>query len=127
MYFTNGIYADKDLPKAFKVNVSEESKKAQTGKSAKTDDKAPPPEPGGSGDQDRITELNKQIGTPLPTSIAGHDYIRGIQSILNSIEKDPLRFWRLKVSVHKTIKSNKAASLVVVFQHFHKHQHCVSL
>ncbi|CAG03683.1 unnamed protein product, partial [Tetraodon nigroviridis] len=97
VYFTNRIYADKDLPKAFKVNVSEESKKVKTSKTAKTDDKAPPPELAGSGDQDRITELNKQMGTPLPTSVAGHDYIRGIQSILNSIDKDPLRFWRKKV------------------------------
>lgn len=119
VYFTNRIYADKDLPKAFKVNVSEESKKVKTSKTAKTDDKAPPPELAGSGDQDRITELNKQMGTPLPTSVAGHDYIHGIQSILNSIDKDPLRFWRKKVSVHKTPKSNKAASLVLIFHRFH--------
>lgn len=82
------------------MNVSEESKTAP-GKTAKTADK-PPPVPAGSGDQGRINELNKQIGIPLPTSVAGHDYIRGIQSILNSVEKDPLRFWKKKVSVYKT-------------------------
>lgn len=97
VYFTNRIYADKDLPKAFKVNVVEESK-ATPGKTAKADDK-----PTRSGDQDRINELNKQIGAPLPTSVA--DYIRGIQSVLNSVEKDPLRFWKKKVSVYKTIES----------------------
>lgn len=97
VYFTNRIYADKDLPKAFKVNVVEESK-ATPGKTAKVDDK-----PTRSGDQDRINELNKQIGAPLPTSVA--DYIRGIQSVLNSVEKDPLRFWKKKVSVYKTMTS----------------------
>lgn len=99
MYFTNRIYADKDLPKAFKVNVAEESK-AAPGKTAKADDK-----PAGSGDQDRINELNKEIGVPPPTCVA--DYIRGIQSMLNSVEKNPLRFWKKKVSVYKTTKSKK--------------------
>lgn len=117
MYFTNRIYADKDLPKAFKVNISQESKRAP-GKTAKTADK-PPPVPAGSGDQERINELNKQIGAPLPTSVIGHNYIRGIQSVLNSVEKDPLRFWKKKVSVLKTMKSKKPASLVVVYRHFH--------
>lgn len=111
VYFTNKIYADKDLPKAFKVNVSEESK------TAKTSDKLPPVPPG-SHDQGRIDELNKQLGLPLPTFVAGPEYIRGIQSILNSVMKDPLRFWRKTVSVSETMKSKKAASLVVEYQHF---------
>lgn len=97
VYFTNRIYADKDLPKAFKVNVVEESKPTP-GKTEKVDDKSTR-----SDDQDRINELNKQIGAPLPTSFT--DYIRGIQSVLNSVEKDPLRFWKKKVSVFKTTKS----------------------
>lgn len=101
------------------MNISEESKTVQPGRTAKTADKLPPPPgPGGSGDQERIHELNKQIGVPLPTSFVGHEYIRGIQSVLNSIEKDPLRFWKKKVSVYKTMKSKNAASLFGVFQNF---------
>lgn len=95
MYFTNRIYADKDLPKAFQVHITEESKAAPS-KTAKTADKAPPV-PAGSGDQSRIHELNKQIGAPLPPSAVGHDYTRGILSVLNSIEKEPLEFWKKKV------------------------------
>lgn len=121
MYFTNRIYADKDLPKAFKVNVSEESKRA-AGKSAKTADK-PPPVPAGSADQDRINMLNKQIGAPLPTSAVGHDYIRGIQSILNSVMKDPLEFWKKKVSVYKTRKFETAASFWLLCTNISTHSH----
>lgn len=55
---------------------------------------------GSGGPQGQGIELSDQtIGSDLHTTTAGHDCMRGIQSILNSNEKDPLKLWKKHVSL----------------------------
>lgn len=73
--------------------------------------------PAGSGDQ--VHELDRprtEFGLPPPA--AGQDHVRGLESMLNSVEKEPLKLWTKEVSVYKTINSLEPASLVVVHQTF---------
>lgn len=101
MYFTDRLYSHKELPSDYKKRISEESKAAPTKPLAMAD--RPAPVPARSGDQSHRKEADKQIiGDALQTTAAGQDYMRGIQSILNSIEKEPLTLWKKEVSVYKT-------------------------
>lgn len=73
--------------------------------------------PAESGDQ--VHDLDKpRPGTGPPPTAAGQDLMRGLESILNSVEKEPLKLWKKEVSVYKTINSLEPASLLVVHQHF---------
>lgn len=68
-------------------------------------DKSSPLPAGSVGPQGQGIELSKQpIGSDLQTSTAGHDCMRGIQSILNSTEKDPLELWKKHVSLLKNYR-----------------------
>lgn len=100
VYFTDRLYSHKELPSDIKRKISEES----TGAPSVAPDKSATSEP----DQ----------GAALQTTSGGRDYMRGIQSILNSIEREPLRLWKKEVSVYKTISSLKSAGLVLVLQTF---------
>lgn len=113
VYFSDRIYSYQELPKAFKVNIAGESQAAAS-TNAGIADKSSMVSTGLGGLQGPGIDLNKQtIGTGLQTTTAGHDCMRGIQSILNSIEKDPLILWKKQVSVIKTKKSEKPVGLVV--------------
>lgn len=103
MYFTDRLYSQKEFPSDYKQKISEERKAAPSivpDKSAMV--------PAGSGDQ----------GAALQTTAGGQDYMHGIQSILNSIEREPLTLWKKEVSVYKTINSLEPAGLVLVLQTF---------
>lgn len=113
VYFSDRVYSYQELPKAFKVNIAGESQAAASISTGMAD-KSSLVSTGLGGHQGPGIELNKQtIGTGLQTTTAGHDCMRGIQSILNSIEKDPLILWKKQVSVIKTNKSEKPVGLVV--------------
>lgn len=103
MYFTDRLYSQKEFPSDYKQKISEESKGAP---SIVPDMSAMVP--AGSGDQEAA----------LQTTAGGQDYMRGIQSILNSIEREPLTLWKKEVSVYKTINSLEPAGLVLVLQTF---------
>lgn len=104
VYFTDRLYSYRDLPKAFKVNISGASQTV-LGKNTGMADKSSPAPAGSEGPQGQGIEQSKQTeGSVLQTSAAGHDCMRGIQSILNSIEKDPLKLWKKNVSM-KTERS----------------------
>lgn len=82
--------------------------------------------PAGPGDQDCRKEADEEImGGALQTRGAGQDYMRGIQSILNSIEKEPLILWRKEVSVNKTI-SSIGSHAPKISDYFNRH-YCVTL
>lgn len=92
MYFTDRLYSQRELPSDYKKKISEESKAAPANK--------PTPVLDGSGDEGVKKEADKQVmGAALQTA-SGQDYMRGIQSILNSIEKEPLTLWRKEVSIY---------------------------
>lgn len=99
VYFTDRLYSYQDLPKAFKVNVSGQSQTVRSQNTGKAD-KASPLPAGSGGPEGQGIELSKQpIGSDLQTATAGHDCMRGIQSILNSTERDPLKLWKKHVSL----------------------------
>lgn len=105
------------MPSDHKKKISEESKVAP-GRPTVMADK-PAPVPTRSGDQVPRKEADEQImGAALQTTSAGQDYMRGIQSILNSVEKKPLTLWRKEVSNFKTINHLETAGLVLVRQTF---------
>lgn len=116
MYFTDRLYSHKELPSVYKKKISQESKAAPS-KAAATADK-PAPGPAGSCDQGHRKEADGNMGATLQTTTSGQDYMRGIQSILNSVEKEPFKLWRKEVSIYKTINSLKPAGLVVVLRSF---------
>lgn len=78
----------------------------------------PGPGPAGSCDQGHWKEADGNMGATLQTTTSGQDYMRGIQSILNSVEKEPFKLWRKEVSIYKTINSLKPAGLVLVLRSF---------
>ncbi|TWW58334.1 Cilia- and flagella-associated protein 20 [Takifugu flavidus] len=97
VYFTDRLYSYQDLPKAFKVNISGQSQIVHSKNTGMADKSSPLPA-GSGGPQGQGIELSKQpTGSDLQTSTAGHDCMRGIQSILNSTEKDPLKLWKKHV------------------------------
>uniref|UniRef100_A0A674P477 CFA20 domain-containing protein n=1 Tax=Takifugu rubripes TaxID=31033 RepID=A0A674P477_TAKRU len=99
VYFTDRLYSYQDLPKAFKVNISGQSQIVHSKNTGMADKSSPLPA-GSGGPQGQGIELSKQpTGSGLQTSTAGHDCMRGIQSILNSTEKDPLKLWKKHVSL----------------------------
>lgn len=103
MYFTDNLYSQKEFPSDYKQKISEESKGVPSIAPDKSDTV-----PAGSGD----------LGAALQTTAGGQDYMRGIQSILNSIEREPLTLWKKEVSVYETINSLEPAGLVLVLQTF---------
>lgn len=94
MYFTDRLYSPKELPSDYKKKISEESKAVSAEK--------PIPVLDGSSDEGFKKEEDKQVMEVALQTTAGQDYMRGIQSILNSIEKEPLTLWRKEVRVYKT-------------------------
>lgn len=102
MFFSDKHYPHKEVPSDSK-KISSADKPAAV--------------PSRSADQGRRKEADKQImEAAFLTTAGGQDYMRGIQSILNSIEKEPLTLWRKEVSVYK--KSLEPAGLVLVLQTF---------
>lgn len=98
MYFTDRFYSHEELPNDYKVNVSEESKRAPSMNIVMGDKLSRVPV--AAGDQGHRKKLNKQkVGIALKTSPSGHDYIRGFLPILYSIGWSPLKFWKKEVSV----------------------------
>lgn len=70
-----------------------------------------------AGSEDQVQELDKpRTRAGLPPTAAGQDQARGLECILNSTEKEPLKLWKKEVSVYQTINSVEATSLVVVNQ-----------
>lgn len=112
MYFTERL-SHKELPSDYKKKISEESKAAPS-KPAVTADK-PAPVPAESLGHHRKEADEEIMGAALQTTAAGQDYMRGIQSILNSIEKEPLTLWRKEVSVYKTINSGLGLNITTTF------------
>lgn len=95
VYFTDRVYSYKELPSEYKLKIVGESVKAVA---VAADALAAVPR--GSDLQclrHGLAEL--RIGTGLQTTAAGPVYARGIQSMLNSTEKDPLKRWEKEVSV----------------------------
>lgn len=116
MYFTDRLYSHKELPSVYKKKISQESKAAASKAAAMAD--KPAPGPAGSCDQGHRKEADENMGAALQTTTSGQDYMRGIQSILNSVEKEPFKLWRKEVSIYKTIYSFKPAGLVLVLRSF---------
>lgn len=115
MYFTDRLYSNEELPNDYKVKVSEEGKTAPSINIVMADKSLLMPAESG----DQVHDLDKpRPGTGLPPTAAGQDLVRGLESILNSVEKEPLKLWKKEVSVYKTINSLEPASLVVVHQTF---------
>lgn len=121
MYFTDRLYSHKELPSVYKKKISEESKaapsKAAPSKAAVPAD-TPAPGPAGSGDQGHRKDADGNMGAVLQTTTSGQDYMRGIQSILNSVEKEPFKLWRKEVSIYKTINSLEPVGLVLALRPF---------
>lgn len=51
---------------------------------------------------------------PVPAEHQPKKQKPGFQSVLNSIEKDPLKLWRKEVRVYQTINGLEPASLVAM-------------
>lgn len=57
--------------------------------------------PAGAGDQ--VHEPDRpRPETGLGPTAAGQDHVRGLESMLNSVETEPLKLWKKEVSVYKT-------------------------
>lgn len=91
----------------FKVNISEESQPAPNTKTIEPAEKSSQV-PTGSERQGRRTELSKprtEPGSPTPARTTGPEHKRGFHTILDSVEKEPLKLWQTEVSVYKTLNS----------------------
>lgn len=72
-----------------------------------------------AGSEDQVHDLDKEgTRTDLPPRAAGQDQVTGLESILNSIDKEPLKLWKKEVSVYNSFNSQQPASLVVAHQTF---------
>lgn len=104
VYFSDRVYSYKELPSEYKLRIVGEGHTVPGVKAAMAD--TLPAVPSGSdhrGLRDGLTEL--RIATGLQTTAAGPVYARGIQSMLNSTEKDPLNRWEKEVKKPLTPRS----------------------
>ena len=120
MYFSDRLYSNEELPKDFKMNISEENQPASgrttTSEVAETSSLVP----AGSEHQGHRTGLSEpETGSPtpgqkteledsespeplrayVPPSCEDAEHGGGFHTILDSVEEEPLRLWQKEVSV----------------------------
>lgn len=97
VYFSDRLYAHKELPNDYKVEENSTAPRVNTVMAEVS------MEPEGSRTQACKKGRSKQrIGSALQTTAAGHDYVHGFHTILYSMEGDPLKFWKQEVSIYET-------------------------
>ena len=102
MYFSDRIYSNEELPSDYRVNISAERQTAASRGAGMAASSLQVP--AGSGRQGHRKGMHQpRTGTgPQPTA-TGEEYICGFYTILNSTDREPLKFWATEVSVYKTM------------------------
>lgn len=95
MYFTDRLYSNEELPNDYKVKVAEEGKTTPSINITAADKSLLVPDGG-----DQVRDLDQPItGIGLAPTADGQDHVRGLEPILNSVEKEPLKLWKKEVSL----------------------------
>lgn len=93
MFFTDRLYSDRELPGDFKVNIIE--RKTAAGTNTRMAEKSLVPT--GTGREGHGQGLREQRAGPGPQT-ATKQSSHGFHTILNSVEKSPLKLWKEEVS-----------------------------
>uniref|UniRef100_H3D458 CFA20 domain-containing protein n=1 Tax=Tetraodon nigroviridis TaxID=99883 RepID=H3D458_TETNG len=93
VYFSDRVYSNDELPNEYKVNFSGAKQTEPSRAAAMADSSLLVP--AGSGRQRRRGLHHLRTGTGLQPT--GEEYICGLYTILNSTDKEPLRFWATEV------------------------------
>lgn len=137
VYFSDRLYSNKELPEDFKVNISGENQPAlstntvetaaetaveTTGETAEMSLRSTlrSPVPAGSehqGQREGLSKPRTETGSPTPARSPGPEHRREFHTILDSVEKEPLKLWQKEVSIYKTLNLLQPASFVVVHEH----------
>lgn len=97
VYFSDKVYSNDELPRDYRLNLSGVSQTGPGGPAATAGTSVLVP--AGSG-RHRQGLHHPQSG--MQAAAAGEEYICGFYTILNSTDKEPLKFWATEVSISKT-------------------------
>lgn len=101
MYFSDRPYSNEELPKDFKVNVSGENQPAPSTNTVETAEKSSAAAAVSKhrGHGKAPSKPTTETGGPTPAQISGPESAHGFHTILDSVEKEPLKLWQKAVSV----------------------------
>lgn len=115
MYFSDRLYSNEELPQDFKLNVSEENEPGPSTDTIRTAERSSQSQVAAvlvqPGQREREPSRPRtETSSPTPAQSTGPGHRGEFLTILDSVEKEPLKLWQKEVSVYKSLNFLQPAS-----------------